>query len=743
MGVNVGGRLRESGKQWVTEEKEEATEEDGGESRRVYWPTAEMKEKAYFSDERIYEEASRDPEGFWAEQGRALIDWFEVWEGRKEGKEGKEGEEGVEEGKEGEERKEGKEGEKVEEGKVVELNPPYFKWFVGGKTNLSYNCLDRHLEERRNEAAILWVPEPENEPQRVLTYLDLYREVNKFANVLKGLGVKKGSPVTVWMPMIPETAVVALACQRIGALHSIVYTAFAPHAVRERMEDAGSKILVTADGFYRRGKKIELKNRIDEGAVLEKVGAECCVVVRRLNREGREGKGEDSGEGEGVGEGEGEVAMKEGRDYFYDELMKNTPFSYCDPETLTSDDISFLLYTSGTTGKPKAVMHSCGAYSVGVALTMKLVFDLHPTDLFWTTADIGWITGHSYALYGPLLAGATTLWYEGAPDYPNPSRWWKIIEENAVTVFYTAPTAVRALRAAGEKWVAGRDFSSLRLLASVGEPIDPDTWRWFFEKIGERRCPLVDTYWQTETGGILLSSLPGVGPFVPGVAGPALPGVRFDVLDATGEPVKVGESGYLVVKPPYAPSMLRGIYKNPAKYLGEYWSEYGAEIYFAGDGGVKIGREIGGQPLIKITGRIDDVMEVAGHRLGTAEVEEAVSSLEEVAEVAVVGKPNAIKGEVPALFVVLKDKKEKAEMDRKIVKAVREKVGPVATPEVAYYVSDLPKTESGKIIRRFLKGLVRNEALGDMTTAQNPECLKELAKATEYRGPQKIPGYKV
>ncbi|MFZ2070469.1 MAG: acetate--CoA ligase [Halobacteriota archaeon] len=675
----VGRGLKESGKQWVKED----AEKDG-----VYWPTDEMKERAYFNDERIYADASKDPEKFWAKQARELIDWFVEWDADK----------------------------------IVELNPPYFDWFTGSKTNLAYNCLDRHLAENRNKAAIIWVPESEEEAQRVLTYMDLYREVNKFANVLKSLGVTKGSPVTIWMPMIPETAVVALACQRIGAWHSIVYTAFAPHAVRERMEDAGSKILITVDGFYRRGKVIALKRQIEEAEVLEKVGVEHCVVVRRMNNE---------------------VVMQEGRDLFYDTLMKSAEQPYCEPEAIASKDISFLLYTSGTTGKPKAVMHSCGAYSVGVALTMKLVFDLHPEDLFWSTADIGWITGHSYALYGPLLVGSTVLWYEGAPDYPHPNRWWRLIEKYGVNVFYTAPTAIRALRAIGDKWVEGHDFSSLRLLASVGEPIDPDTWNWFFEKIGEQRCPLVDTYWQTETGGILLSSLPGIGPFVPGVAGPALPGVRYDILDATGEPVKNDKAGYLVVKPPFAPSMLRGVYKQPEKYIEEYWSIYGEGIYFAGDGGVRTGMVVGGQPMIKVTGRIDDVMEVAGHRLGTAEIEEAVSDLEEVAEVAVVGKRDTIKGEVPALFVVLKKgvTVTKAEIDKEIVKAVRTKVGPVATPAITYYVSDVPKTESGKIIRRFLKGLVRDEALGDMTTAQNPGCLKELAVATKYQGPQKIEGY--
>ncbi|MFP4005726.1 MAG: AMP-binding protein, partial [Candidatus Hadarchaeia archaeon] len=407
-----------------------------------------------------------------------------------------------------------------------------------------------------------------------------------------------------------------------------------------------------------------------------------------------------------------------------------------------AEDTGFLLYTSGTTGKPKGVKHSCGAYAAQAAITSKWVFDLHPNDIFFSTADIGWITGHSYTLYGPLLNGVTTLWYEGSPYYPEPDRWWDIIEKYGANVLYTAPTAIRALRQKGTDWLDGHDLSSLRILGSVGEPIDPDTWNWFFEEIGGGRCPIVDTYWQTETGGILLTSLPGIGPFVPGVAGPALPGIQYDVLDATGEPVESEESGKVVQKHPFGIGMLRGIYKAPDKYKAEYWSEYGDEIYFSGDGGRKTEMEIGGQRLIEITGRIDDILEVSGHRLGTAEIEDAISSLEEIVEVAVVGKPHEVKGEVPAVFAIVKegidiDEKED-ELKEKIVNIVREKVGPVATPEAAYFVSDVPRTESGKVIRRFLKGLVRDEELGDMTTASNPSCLKELAKKVKYQGPEEI-----
>ncbi|UOY10509.1 acetate--CoA ligase [Methanonatronarchaeum sp. AMET6-2] len=674
MGKNAARFSEDYGKQWVKEDPEK---------EGVYWPTEEMKKKAHINNKEIYKEAREDPHEFWAKQAKKEYDWFEDWD------------------------------------ETMEWEPPFFNWFLGSKTNLAYNCLDRHLEDKRNKAAIIWEPEPLDEEKRVLTYQELYNLTNKFANALKDLGIEENEPVTFWMPMVPETAVAALACQRIGAWHSIVFTAFSPNAVKQRMEDAGSKTLITIDGFYRRGKVIELKSQI--GDVLEEVDAENCIVVKRAGTD---------------------APMKEGRDVYFDEVMKEAD-SYCKPVEKEAEDTGFLLYTSGTTGKPKGIKHSCGAYGAQAAVTMKWIFDIHENDVFFTSADIGWITGHSYALYGPLSLGATEIWYEGSPDYPDPDRLWKIIEENGVTQFYTAPTAIRALRQKGDEWVEKHDLGSLRLLGSVGEPIDHDTWMWFFEKVGGGRCPIVDTYWQTETGGILLTSLPGIGPFVPGVAGPAMPGIGYDILDATGEPVEPGESGEIVIKGPnFGPGMLRGVYKNPDRYEETYFSEFGPEVYFSGDGGVKREMEIAGQNLLEITGRIDDVLEVAGHRLGSAEIEDAVDRIDEIVEAAVVGEPHDVKGEVPAVFAILQEGVEPSEeLEKQIVNVVREEVGPVATPHVAYFVSNLPKTESGKIIRRFLKGLVRDTELGDMTTASNPECLAEIAEKTGYDGPQEIPGY--
>ncbi|KXB08591.1 hypothetical protein AKJ55_00705 [candidate division MSBL1 archaeon SCGC-AAA382M17] len=665
--------MSDSGKKWVKEDPER----DG-----VYWPNENMKERAWLSDPEIYEKARKNPKSFWAEKAKEALDWFKEWD------------------------------------EVEEWNPPYFNWFLGSETNLSYNCLDRHLEDKRNKAAIIWEPEPVEEKERVLTYQDLYREVNKLANAMKNLGIEKGDPVTFWMPLIPETAVAALACQRIGAWHSIVYTAFSPDAVKDRMKDAGSTTLITADGFFRGGKTMKLKEKIDK--VLDEVDAENCIVINRAKTD---------------------PDMKEGRDYFYDDITENED-AYSEPEPIDAEDTGFLLYTSGTTGKPKGIKHSCGAYAAQAALTTKWVFDLHPQDIFFSTADIGWITGHSYTLYGPLLNGGTTLWYEGSPYFPESDRWWKIIEKYGANVFYTAPTALRALRKEGDEWIEKHDLSTLRILGSVGEPIDPDTWNWYFEKVGEKRCPIVDTYWQTETGGILLTSLPGIGPFIPGVAGPAIPGIQYDVLDATGEPLGPGESGKVVQKHPFGIGMLRGIYEAHDKYVEEYWSEYGLETYFSGDGGRKMDIEVDDQPLIQITGRMDDVLEVAGHRLGTAEIEDAVSELDEIVEVAVVGEPHDVKGEVPAVFAIAKsgnDTEEgRKELEKKIMDKVRERVGPVASPGAIYFVSDVPRTESGKVIRRFLKGLVRDDELGDMTTASNPGCLKELAEKVNYEGPEDI-----
>lgn len=651
------------------------TEKDG-----IYWPSENMKKKAFITNPDIFEEAKENPVEFWAERARELIDWFDSdWE------------------------------------RTNEWNPPFFKWFEGGKVNLSYNCLDRHIEDKGDKPAIIWEPEPTDEEKEVLTYTELHKGVQKFANVLKELGVGKGDAVTFWMPMIPETAMAALACQRIGAWHSIVYTAFSPEAVRKRMEDAGSDLLITADGFYRRGKVMELKNNINDA--LDRVEAENCIVVNRADTE---------------------PTMVEGRDHFLSDLMDGVEES-CDAEPLDAEDIGFLLYTSGTTGKPKGIKHSVGGYLVQAALSMKWVFDFHEDDVFYSTADIGWITGHTYTLYGPLIHGGTTVWYEGSPDYPDLDRWWNIIEKYGATQFYTAPTALRMLIKHGRDLPEKHDLSSLRILGSVGEPIDPETWNWYFKKVGGGRCPIVDTYWQTETGGILLTSLPGLGPFVPGVAGTPLPPMNYDILDIDGNPT---EKGAVVIKEPFSPGMLRGVYKNPDKYKEEYWSRYGEEIYFTGDEGIKTEHEIGGQKLFKILGRMDDVMEVAGHRLGTAEIEDAVQEVEEVAEAAVVGKPHDVKGQVPAVFTILIDGAEPSEdLKGDIVRSVRREVGPVASPGEIYFVSRLPETESGKVIRRFLRALLKDEELGDMRTANNPECLEEIADIVGYNGPQDVSGY--
>ena len=660
--------MSEEGTVWVEER-------DG-----IYWPSENMKEKAFVTDPEIYKEARKNPEKFWAEKALELIDWFDSeWD------------------------------------YVQKWEPPFFKWFKGAKVNLSYNCIDRHVEDKGNKPAIIWEPEPVEEDRRVLTYNDLHKKVQVFANVLKELGVEKGDAVTFWMPMIPETAVAALACQRIGAWHSIVYTAFSPEAVKKRMDDAGSDILITADGFYRRGKVVKLKDKINDA--LDRVGAKKCLVVNRANSD---------------------PDMVEGRDHFLEDIKEGVE-SNCDSEELDAEDIGFLLYTSGTTGKPKGIKHSVGGYLVQAALSMKWVFDFHEDDIFYSTADIGWITGHTYTLYGPLIHGGTTVWYEGSPDYPNLERWWEIIEENKATQFYTAPTALRMLIKRGKDLPSNHNLSSLRIIGSVGEPIDPETWEWYFEEVGGGRCPIVDTYWQTETGGILLTSLPGMGPFVPGVAGAPLPPVNYDILDKEANPT---DKGAVVIKKPFSPGMLRGVYKKPDKYKEEYWSRYGDKIYFSGDEGIKTEHEIGGQSLLKIVGRMDDLLEVAGHRLGTAEIEDAVQMVDEVAEVAVVGEPHDVKGEVPALFVILIDGAEPSdELKNKIVKSVRREVGPVATPGEIYFVDECPETESGKVIRRFLRSLLEDKELGDMRTAKNPDCLKELAKKVGYNGPQDIPGY--
>jgi len=636
----------------------------------MFWPTDEMKKRAWVGDSSIYEEAAKDPVAFWAARAKEGLEWIQPWT------------------------------------ETYHWDPPYYKWFVNGKINASYNALDRHVNSwRRNKAAIIWEPEPTNEPNRILTYNDLYREVNKFANALRSLGVKKGDRVGIYLPMIPEVQIAMLACARIGAAHSVVFSAFSGESLRSRMQDAEAEVLVTADGYYRRGKVVDLKANADIG--VENTKIEHVIVVRRAGNQ---------------------INMVEGRDLWWHELTAKAS-AHCKPEPMDSEDMLFTLYTSGTTGKPKGIVHHTGGYLTVALWTSKWDFDLHDDDIFWCTADIGWITGHTYACYGPLLNGATILVYEGALNYPEVDRWWEIVEKYGVTIFYTAPTAIRMILRWGEEWPKKHDLSSLRLLGTVGEPINQDAWMWYFNHIGGGRCPVIDTWWQTETGATLINSLPGIGPFIPTVAGRSFPGTTHDILDEAGHPVKLGEGGYLVQKSPFAPGMLRGVYKDPERYKAQYWSIYGQETYYTSDGAIwwdKMGN-------IRLTGRVDDVMKVAGHRLSTAEVENALTQHASVAECAVVAAPHEVKGEVPIAFVVLKGGiAASPELEKELTNQVVKIIGPTAKPERIVLTDALPKTRSGKIMRRILKALVKGETVGDVTTLMNPETVEDLKTKVGY-----------
>lgn len=639
--------------------------------KNVFWPSEEMKKRAWVSDESIYEEAKKDPVAFWAKLSREGIDWYHEWK------------------------------------EDYLWEPPNFKWFIGGKLNACYNAVDRHIDTwRRNKAAIIWEPEPTEEKNRVLTYYDLYREVNRFANVLKNLGVKKGDRVGIYMPMVPEAQIALLACARIGAVHSVVFSAFSAQSLKDRLIDAEAKVLVTTDGYYRRGKVIDLKSNVDEA--IKGTAVKDVVMVKRIGQK---------------------VNIVEDRDHWWHELMKKADL-YCEPEIMDSESLLFILYTSGTTGKPKGIMHHTGGYMTQAYWTTKWDFDLHDEDVFWCTADIGWITGHTYCCYGPLSVGATLVIFEGAPNYPNIDRWWEIVEKYGVTVLYTAPTAIRMFMQWGDEGPKKHDLSSLRILGTVGEPINEEAWLWYFNVIGGGRCVLIDTWWQTETGGTLINSLPGIGPFIPTVAGRSFPGVTHDVLDETGNSLQVGEGGYLVQKNPFAPGMLRGVFKQPERYKEEYFSIYGERIYYPSDGA----RKWDDIENIRLTGRVDDVMKVAGHRLSTAEVENALTMHEAVVECAVVAAPHEIKGEVPVAFITLKRNVEPSdELKKRLVKQVDKIIGPTARPDKIIFTDTLPKTRSGKIMRRVLKVLVRNEDIGDITTLMNPESVEYLKEKVGYK----------
>jgi acetyl-CoA synthetase len=571
---------------------------------------------------------------------------------------------------------------------------------VGGKLNVTESCLDRHLTNgNRNKAALIWEGEPGD--KRTMTYFDLYREVNKFANVLRKLGVKKGDRVAIFLPMIPELVVSLLACARIGAIHSVVFGGFSPESLRDRINDAEAKVLITADGGYRRGQIIPLKHDADV-AIADCPSIESVVVIKR---------------------GDFLLRVKEGRDHWYHRHMQEAD-SYCEPEPMDAEDPLFILYTSGTTGKPKGIIHSCGGYLAGVYATTKYVFDMKHDDVYWCTADIGWITGHSYIVYGPLANGATQVMYEGAPDWPDPDRFWQIVEDYGVTIFYTAPTAIRAFMKWGDQWPAKRDLSSLRLLGTVGEPINPEAWMWYYEKIGRNKCPIVDTWWQTETGGFMITPLPGAHTLKPGSASRPFFGVDAVVLRDDGSQCDVNEGGKLCIRKPW-PGMMRTMWGDHDRFVDTYFTMYD-NIYFAGDG-----CRIDEDGDYWLMGRIDDVVNVSGHRIGTAEVESALVSHEKVAEAAVTPMPHDVKGQTLYAFVTLVGGIEESdELKKELIKHVRQEIGPIATPEAIQFAPSLPKTRSGKIMRRILRKIAEKNTdnLGDITTLADPSVVEALIK---------------
>ena len=584
---------------------------------------------------------------------------------------------------------------------VLAWTPPHAKWFVGGKLNVSVNCVDRHLTgPRRNKAALIWEGEPGD--RRTLTYWELSREVNRAANVLRGLGVSRGDRVAIYLPMIPEAAIAMLACARIGAVHSVVFGGFSAESLRDRINDAQCVALITADGGYRRGQVVPLKRFADE-ALAACPSIRHVLVVRR--RPGADGD-------------EAFATMKEGRDHWWHRLMQDAPLTAV-PEAMDSEDLLFILYTSGTTGKPKGIVHTTGGYLTQAAATTRYVFDLKDEDLFWCTADIGWVTGHSYVVYGPLANGATVFMYEGAPDWPERDRFWSMIERYGVTVFYTAPTAIRAFMKWGTEHPARRDLSSLRLLGSVGEPINPEAWIWYHEQIGAKRCPIVDTWWQTETGGIMITPLPGVTTTKPGSATLPFPGITAELLDSQGNPIAAG-GGFLTLTEPW-PGMLRTIYGDDQRYRDTYWSRFPGR-YFAGDGA-----KVDDEGYWWILGRVDDVLNVAGHRIGTMEVESALVDHPSVAEAAVVGRTHDLKGHALAAFVTLKDgQAASTELKDDLKDHVVKKIGAIARPDDIFFTGDLPKTRSGKIMRRLLKDIAEGRSLGDTTTLADPGIVTKL-----------------
>jgi len=629
------------------------------EDKNLYRPSSDIVEAAYVPDyDTLREEAAADPVAFWEARAKELLEWYEPWD------------------------------------KVLDdSDAPFFKWFTGGKTNVVLNALDRHQKGRnRNKLALVW--EGEDGSLRTYSYFALNREVCQFANVLKSMGVQKGDRVTIYMPRIPELMMAMLASAKIGAVHSVVYGGFSVEALAERIEDSESRILITADGGFLRGKIVGLKEIADEA--LKRCGSvEHVVVIRRTGEP---------------------VHMEQDRDYYYDELMslpiaRSSTGNNCETEVMDAEDPLFLLYTSGTTGKPKAILHTHGGYQVGIATTLKYAFDLKPEDRWWCAADPGWITGHSYIVYGPLILGATSIMYEGAPTYPYPDRWWRIVERYGVNILYTAPTAIRGLMRFGDAWVNKRDTSTLRLLGSVGEPINPEAWRWYHEVVGRGECPIIDTWWQTETGAFMITPVPSY-PLKPGSGTKPFPGIQAEVLDEDGNPVEPGEEGKLVITTPW-PSMLRGIYKDPDRYVEQYWSTYEGK-YLTGDSA-----KIDEDGYFWIIGRMDDVIKVSGYRLGTAEIESGLVSHDDVAEAAAIAIPDELKGNVIHAYVILRSGVEGSpELAQELKEHVGHEVGPIAKPARVEFVDSLPKTRSGKIMRRLLKARAQGLPEGDTSTLE-------------------------
>ena len=633
---------------------------------RIFKPSKKFSKKAHIKSMREYENLYRysikNPEEFWAEKALQL-EWFKKW-------------------------------------KIVLRNDKvFFKWFEHGKLNVCYNCLDRNIAKNENKIALIW--EPESGKSRTYTYSQLLAEVCKFANVLKKLGVKYSHVVEIYLPMIPELPIAMLACARIGAIHSVVFGGFSSDALKDRIQDSKAELLITADGSFRNGKIYPLKDNADE-AVKQCPTIKKVIVVKRAKNK---------------------IRMKQGKDFWYHKLINEKSIdAICKPESMDSEDPLFILYTSGTTGKPKGVLHTQAGYLLYAYQTFKWIFDIKDDDIYFCTADIGWITGHSYIVYGPLANGATSVIYEGSPVYPKPDRFWKIIDKHKVTIFYTAPTAIRALAKEGDKWPNKCKLTSLRLLGTVGEPINPEAWLWYYKVIGKKKCPIVDTWWQTETGGVLITPLPGATPLKPGSATKPFFGIEADILREDGSKANVNEGGYLVIKKPW-PGMLRTIWKNPEKYKEKYFEQFG--VYLTGDN-AKIDKD----GYFWIMGRTDDVIKVAGHRIGSTEVESSLVSHKAVAEAAVVPCPHEIKGQAIYAFVVLKrGNKTSEELKEELVKHVSQHIGPIAKPEKIQFADDLPKTRSGKIMRRILKAIAEgSKEYGSITTLANPDVVEKLQK---------------